>query len=251
MLRYVSAVVGCVALSVVPCVSAHAQIPQRWSGPYVGVNIGHGSADFGSSATDTKGGGISLSDSFDANGVFGGIQAGYNYRIGNFFVGVEADLNNSDFSASSKASLGSLSLATSASIDWFATARARAGFANNAMLVYVTGGFAFGGIDYDATVKSGKSTFHLSEDARVGYVLGAGMEFALRSNWSLKLEYQYLNFGSQGASDTFTSIMNQICAPPIITSNTVSANVDTDIHTLRIGLNYQFYAPQRHDPLKP
>ena len=119
------------------------------------------------------------------------------------------------------------------------------------MLVYVTGGFAFGGVDYDATVKSGKNTFHLSDDARVGYVLGAGMEFALRSNWSLKLEYQYLNFGSHGGSETFTSIMNQICAPPIITNNTMSANVDTDIHTLRIGLNYQFYAPQRHDPLKP
>ena len=87
------------------------------------------------------------------------------------------------------------------------------------MLVYVTGGVAFGGMDYDATIKTGNTSVHLSDDIRVGYVLGAGVEFALRSNWSLKLEYQYLNFGDHGATGALTSIFNNYCAPPTVTDH--------------------------------
>lgn len=217
----------------------------------MGVNLGHGSADFSSSAAISGASVPAWSDSLDADSVFGGVQAGFNRRIGNFFVGLEADLQTADFSGSAKGASGSFSYAASVSIDWFATTRVRAGVATDAMLAYVTGGLAIAGVDYDATVKSGSTSVHLSDATRAGYVLGAGLEFALRSNWSLKLEYQYLNFGDAGASGAIRSILNNYCAPPTIISNAVSASFDTDVHTVRIGLNYQFHTPARHDPLKP
>lgn len=250
MSRCVS-VLAFVVSSIALVTSTHAQNQQRWSGPYIGANIGRGSAELDGSAIVSGGAGTTLSHGVDASGPFGGIQAGFNHRIGNFFVGLEADLQTADFSGSTKVSSGSSTYTASASLDWFATARARAGFATNAMLVYVTGGVAFGGMDYDATIKTGNASVHLSDDIRVGYVLGAGMEFALRSNWSLKLEYQYLNFGGHGATGALTSVFNNYCAPPTVRTTAVSTSFDTDIHTVRIGLNYQFHAPPKHDPLKP
>jgi len=250
MSRCVSVLVS-VALSIVLITPLQAQISPRWNGTYVGVNIGHGAADLDSSAAVAGATGTSANGSFDADGLFGGVQAGFNYRIGNFFVGVEADLQTADLSGSMNVKSGPLAYTASADIDWFGTARARAGFASNAILLYVTGGFAFGGVDYDAVARTGNTSVRLSDQIRVGYVLGAGAEFALRSNWSLKLEYQYLNFGDAGASGTATSIFNNFCAPPTVVTNAVSGNFDADIHTVRLGLNYHFHAPARHDPLKP
>ncbi len=251
MSRCVS-ILAFIAFSLAFAASAHAQVQPRWSGPYAGVNVGRGSIELDGNASISGGAGTALSHSVDASGLFAGIHAGFNHRIGNFLIGLEADLQTADFSGSTKVSSGPLTYTASASLDWFATARVRAGyFATNAMLVYVTGGVAFGGMDYDATIKTGSGSVHFNEDMRVGYVLGAGVEFALRPNWSLKLEYQYLNFGDHSAAGAVTSIFNNYCAPPTITTNALAANFDADVHTVRVGLNYHFNAPQRHDPLKP
>jgi outer membrane immunogenic protein len=94
-----------------------------------------------------------------------------------------------------------------------------------------------------------------SDETQVGFVLGAGVEFALRSNWSLKIEYQYLNFGSQSASDAFSwTTTDYINCRRVTTThtNTVATDLDSDIHTIRVGLNYSFNdPPPRHRPLKP
>ncbi len=246
-----------VAVSAAISTSAHAQNPQRWNGPYIGANIGYGWADIGGSVTavDQNGNPVfgPASHSIDADGMFGGVQVGFNRRMGNFFVGLEADLQTADISGSSTTSGPGFTYAASASVDWFGTARVRGGYATNTMLVYATAGIAFGNVDYDATFKTGNTSVHLSgDDTHVGLVLGAGVELALRSNWSLKFEYQYLNFGNQGASGSYSSTTTTpvVCEDDIVTS-TVRSNVDTDIHTLRVGLNYSFGAPPRHQPLKP
>jgi outer membrane immunogenic protein len=256
MSRRVS-VLFAVAFSMGLAASADAQAPnsnpKRWNGPYIGANLGYGWADFGGdlTAVDAKGKpvyGGSKSYGIDADGAFGGIQAGYNRRVGNFFIGVEADLQTADIEGSATTSGKGFTYAASASTDWFGTARVRGGYATNAMLVYATGGLAFGGVQYDASFKTSKGKAELSSDeTQVGFVLGAGVEFALRSNWSLKIEYQYLNFGSLSAEDDyFWKKCRQLY------EHSVSADLDTDIHTIRVGLNYSFNdPPPRHRPLKP
>lgn len=248
-----------VAVSAAISTSAHAQNPQRWNGPYIGANLGYGWADIGGSVTavDQNGNPVfgPASHSIDADGMFGGVQVGFNRRMGNFFVGLEADLQTADISGSSTTSGPGFTYAASASVDWFGTARARLGYATDAMLLYVTGGLAFGNVDYGATFKSASGSLRLSSDeTHTGLVLGAGVELALRPNWSLKIEYQYLNFGDQGASDSYSwTTTNTVDCRTVRTTNThtVTADLDTDIHTLRVGLNYAFGAPPRHQPLKP
>jgi len=261
MSRCVS-VLFAVAFSMILAASADAQAPQRWNGPYIGANLGYGWADIGGDLSATNPVYGPAGHGIDADGAFGGVQAGFNRRMGNFFIGVEADLQTAGISGSTTTQepgqgLGKgpgFTYAASASVDWFGTTRARGGYATNAMLIYATGGLAFGGVDYDATYKTSKGTAHLSSDeTHVGFVLGAGVELALRSNWSLKVEYQYLNFGDQSASGSYSWTTKSYVGCDVITTthtNTVTSNIDTDLHTLRIGLNYAFGAEPRHQPLK-
>ena len=97
-------------------------------------------------------------------------------------------------------------------------------------------------MDYSATylITQNNAYAHVnSSDTRVGYVLGAGMERALRSNWSLKLEYQYLNFGDQKAQGALFFSNGHA------SDETVTTRFDTDIHTVRVGLNYHLHEQQR------
>src|SRR5215208_3471443 len=69
------------------------------------------------------------------------------------------------------------------SLDWFGTARGRIGWAFDRVLVYGTGGFAFGGGDNDNGCPEGfRSTRDCNfggDDTRWGYAIGGGVEWAL------------------------------------------------------------------------
>ncbi|MER8849690.1 porin family protein, partial [Mesorhizobium australicum] len=58
-----------------------------WTGAYIGVNAGGG---FGTFNLAPSGGGPGSID-LDASGFLGGVQAGYNWQVGQFVYGVEAD----------------------------------------------------------------------------------------------------------------------------------------------------------------
>jgi outer membrane immunogenic protein len=232
--------------------AASAQSPQKWNGPYVGANVGYGWGGLDGSITVLNPSGVPyahgpLNYSSDLEGAFGGIQIGFNRVSGRFFAGIEADFQGADISGSSTTSFAPptifpFSYTASANIDWFSTLRGRLGIATNDMLVYVTGGLAIGSVDYSATylITQNNAYAHVnSSDTRVGYVLGAGMERALRSNWSLKLEYQYLNFGDQKAQGAL------FFADGHASGETVTTRFDTDIHTVRVGLNYHLHEQQR------
>src|SRR5579871_2733616 len=63
-----------------------------------------------------------------------------------------------------------------------------------------------------------------SGDTRVGYTVGAGIEHKFTPNWSGKLEYLYMDFGTR---TYFAGTANQ-------------ADVSFRDHVLRAGINYEF-----------
>ena len=178
----------------------------NWTGFYVGASAGYGWG----TATASTGSPFNISPD---GGLVGG-QIGYNYMMSNNLVlGIEGDLLWSGMSGS----VTPFPTVTQ-SLDWVGTIRGRIGYAMGNWMPYFTGGFAAGG----ATRTS--SFGPVSQSAtHTGYVLGAGVEWAFAPQWTAKLEYQYLNLGSQ----TYTAIP---AAPSVgITANTV-----------RVGLNYKF-----------
>jgi outer membrane immunogenic protein len=73
--------------------------------------------------------------------------------------------------------------------------RGRLGYAFNNVLVYGTGGLAFGELRAE--------TFGLSEShTNAGWTLGVGAEFGIYQNWTAKVEYLYVDLSSSNFSIT-------------------------------------------------
>jgi outer membrane immunogenic protein len=207
--------------------------PFTWTGVYFGGNAGYG--------FQTSSDAVVLSDpsatapGLKETGGFVGIQMGYNYQMGMLVLGLEGDVQAANIKDSYNRVIDAAgdSLNASGNADEFGTIRARIGGAFDHFLVYATGGAALGGISntLDVTTSSGGFTMLQNDSTRLGYTVGAGLEYAVDRNWSIKGEYQYISFGSESLSPAGT----------INTISTTSNSVTTDIQTVRIGVNWHFH----------
>jgi outer membrane immunogenic protein len=104
------------------------------------------------------------------------------------------------------------------------------------MLLYITGGGAWGEVKHDLTISSPTATATGSSSGdRVGWTIGAGLEAALgASNWTGKIEYLYVDLGSTG--NTLTSTI------PALGGGFLTLTRSTRItdNIFRVGLNYRF-----------
>jgi outer membrane immunogenic protein len=185
-----------------PAAYAPAVAPTyNWSGIYVGVNGGYG---FGT--TTVKVGPLSASGTTDG-GVVGG-TIGANYQIGQFVVGIEGDGDWSDFGLNGFTSC----LGCTGTDNWLATGRGRLGFAWDRVLLFGTGGAAF-----SEGVTSGAGT-------QVGWTAGGGVEVGITENFTAKVEYLFVDFGSTSCGS----------------GSGISCSVNFDASLVRGGLNYKF-----------
>jgi outer membrane immunogenic protein len=178
----------------------------NWTGFYVGLNAGYG---FGKSNWDFA----AVSPS--PNGFVGGATLGYNFQTGLWLWGIEGDIAYSGMKGSTDCYLGTCETKNS----WLGTARGRFGYAGwNNWLPYLTGGAAFG--DVKATSPLGDE-----DKVKIGWTAGAGVEYAMWSNWSVKAEYLYVDLGK---FDCGTA-----CGP-------VGDTVSFKANVVRAGVNYRF-----------
>lgn len=189
-----------------------------------------------------------------------------------FVLGVETDIDYADIGHNNNSvGFGSFTLPqfpgttfTSAGVashnnnnQWLGTARLRAGYAWDRFLVYGTGGLAYGGINnnhgvaggFTATTNAGfinpvsgvpgPSTAFLGgaagggSSSRVGWTLGAGAEYAIWSNLTIKAEYLYANLGHSNNN-------NGVIFLPGATAVT-GGHRDVNVNIVRVGLNYKFW----------
>ena len=238
------AVAGAVAADLPPApapVPFYSKAPPpmwTWTGFYIGANGGYGWSPANTvSLTNPPLTVNGVVGPGSATGGFGGGQVGYNWQIGAFVLGAEADVQG----ASIKGSSGNLVIdpagdvaLSNQNLNFFYTVRGRAGLAFDRALVYFTGGFAGGTVNDTILVTNpavpGTSATLVDSTSRSGYVLGGGLEYAFDRHWSLKGEYQYLNLGSGILSGPV------LPGPGTITSTSVK---DT-FQTVRGGINFRF-----------
>ena len=189
----------------------------NWTGFYVGVNVGYSAG-----AGRVNG----LAGSSDLTGVIGGGQVGYNWQgMGSPWIfGIEVDGQGSGEKDSASAVIPGVGTATlTESLPWFVTLRGRIGYAvTPMMMIYATGGAAWIDHRFEFTA-TGLGTL-TSEDSRLGWTAGAGIEGAINRNWSWKLEYLHLDTGSYN-----TNILGVLPA---------TVRVTDEIG--RFGINYRF-----------
>jgi outer membrane immunogenic protein len=223
-----------------------------WTGFYVGGNIGYswGSSNDTSTLTDSAGTILFASTSrSDLNGIVGGGQVGYNWQIQSLVWGLEGDIQGTNEKGGRAflcpSCLPQINLAPAAilpvtvgqKIDWFGTVRGRAGVTVNPMiLLYATGGLAYGEVSTHESIGVPAITFSTST-TNVGWTAGGGVEGAIGGNWTARLEYLYLDLGK----------VNGSFLTPIIASSTglISSSYSSHItdSIVRLGINYKFNGP--------
>lgn len=257
-----------------------------WTGFYAGGHLGYalGSIRGVTTAADGTPGGIPATESanVDFRDLTRGIQAGFNYQFSNrMVIGVEGDFSwtklrktqNAIVTEDPQMAAGSfLQAKTNYAIDWSASLRGRIGYAADRMLIYATGGMAFLNetevrSQYVQPSANNRWTqLSLNEEAsavRSGWTIGAGFEYALKNNWSLKGEYSYNRFGGEDflfsgatAGVTLPTSVRTTCAryigPRCVLWNTIDvpgssqttngrlAKNELDLHAIKLGVNYRF-----------
>jgi len=151
--------------------------------------------------------------------------------------------------------------------DWFATARLRLGYAFDRTLIYVTGGVAFTDDNNKCSGNFGcgffgapPATFFVSAPAAaagaavtpafvarnnnnndVGWVLGAGVEYAFTNNLTVKLEGLWVNL-DRGNNNNFAggAIGVSNTGAPIFGGVFGNRHNDDDFFVARVGVNWKF-----------
>ncbi len=235
-----------------------------WTGFYVGLNAGYhwgGSAtQFTGTDTDVFGLGTALNQGLipasgagGGEGFIGGGQAGYNYQIDSFVLGLEVDVDGAtghkNLNTAFGPNLGLLPVFfdSSQGLDWLGTFRGRIGWTPvDHLLIYGTGGLAFGKSSASFSVVQQNAVPPLfdfvSSSLSVGWAAGGGVEYALPdawSNWSVKVEYLYYDLG-RTSTTAFYSYPNAAFTCLTCESSTLTGQTRHHGNIVRAGLNYKF-----------
>jgi outer membrane immunogenic protein len=207
----------------------------NWSGFYIGGHLGYGWGEHDITPTG-KIGLMVPPFSVDHDGFIGGVTAGWNYQYGRIVLGVEGEATWSDMDGSSTRELfGFVNATSSLSNRWTGTVAGRIGIAFETLLYYGKFGVAFADNEY--TVRAAIPGFGFNyastaSETEVGWMVGAGIEWAFAGNWSAKIEGNYMDFGRR--NHTFAGIpFGHVVLP-------VAADFDTRVGNIKFGINYRF-----------
>jgi opacity protein-like surface antigen len=224
--------------------------PVNWTGWYAGL-IG-GATEYGHASMEFPG--VSTAD-MRPSGWLGGGTLGYNYQAGKWVYGVEGDIAGTNTNGSTQCAplsanavgVGGPLFQTTChdDVNWLATVTARLGYAwTPRSLLYVKAGGAFA--DEKASVTCNLGPFNglngvqncfapggsptlinspSVSNIRAGWTVGFGSEFALTDRWSIKGEFDWLDFGTKALTMSDGTVFNSTLR----------------IAEGKIGLNYKFW----------
>ena len=216
-------------------------LPWSWTGFYIGGHIG-GALE--NSNLQDPFGPVSFGDSVTTTAFIAGGQIGGNYQIGNVVLGAEADLSwaTSRGDETCFGITGGAFFASNCSVDptLFSTVTGRLGYAFGRTLVYAKGGAAWEHTNVDMAVNVNPGLNFLASAnsyGERGWTAGGGVEYALTPAWSLKLEYDYLGFGTSSVATPYIP-GNPLPGSPVGPIAGLSSNVQE----VKLGVNYRFGA---------
>jgi outer membrane immunogenic protein len=214
--------------------SALAPVPAfTWTGFYIGAHAGYLWSESAMKLAavgvdvlpiDVERGTLPRSLSVAQDGAMGGIQAGYNMQFGTFVAGVEADISWTDAEGEARYSApdrfmfedtpfegATTNTVVRSDVQWLATFRGRLGVTVDRAVIFVTGGAAVGDVNNTFSINIPSAPPPLGPyfspkwdkgGTEWGWTLGAGVEYALTNNISLKAEYLYYDLGDHTVHGT-------------------------------------------------
>lgn len=194
-----------------------------WTGFYIGANAGAEWSDFNTARSVVKdaAGNVLLTfggEKLSSTGPLGGLQLGYNWQTSGFVLGAELDLGGAGNNDSRTFFFNGLAnpavLRVQSEGGFYGDITGRLGYAWGPALLYAKGGFAW-----------------LDSSFKASYVdtAGAGFEYMLSQNWSMKVEYLYFDFNNDNNQWVYNATNTWRLTDGNLTANTV-----------KLGFNYLF-----------
>jgi len=219
----------------VPLKAAPVAPPFTWTSCYAGLQAGGG---FGQTNLTDSAGTIAAtgvvgftSANTGIDGYLLGGQIGCDYQFASSWVaGFEGSAGWGNISGNTTVAIPGDSVNFTENTDLLTSVTARIGYAWNDWLLYAKGGAAWTGNRYSASDAAGLFAF-AGLETRLGWTAGAGIEWALSRNWSVKLEYDYYGFGTR--SVTFIDNTISGIAGPV--------NINQNIQIVKLGLNFHVF----------
>jgi outer membrane immunogenic protein len=204
-----------------------------WTGFYAGVFGGYGFGNHNVNNANGAAGFANFTANYSSQGGIAGGEAGYNWQSGSIMLGVEADGFWSDIKGSDTTQVLAGSFAVTGidatSLRDGATVRARGGVAVDRLLLFFTGGWAYGNFQHTNT----DVTFGLGVDQftthRSGLAAGGGIAYAMTDNLIGKIEYRYYDYG------------RFVRAAPL--NGAAPYTVDNTYSVVTLGLDFKFNGP--------
>jgi outer membrane immunogenic protein len=213
----------------------------NWTGFYVGGHIGWGNAEFESTLVDPFFPFVAGTrfDDNGSDGFLGGVQAGFNWQIGQWVIGLEGQVSWTDIGRDGVVAVGTNTIVHSTGIDYLATLAARFGVAFGNALIYAKGGAAF--LDWGSSISFagpgapivGSNSFGGTDS---GWMVGAGLEYGFAANWSAKIEYNFMNFDLDDHRLRLDGVGSRL-------------DNELDLHVVKLGINYRFGWPAASAPV--
>jgi outer membrane immunogenic protein len=199
-----------------------------WTGFYIGGFGGGGLGNHNYLNANGPTGNANFTINYDSTGVIGGGEVGYNWQSGNYLVGFEADgfwsgIKGGDASQQ-------LGVIDQSNLRWGGTLRARGGIAIDRLLLFFTGGWAFGDVLHTSTAPGfpvDQFTNHLS-----GLAAGGGIAYAIANNVIGKLEYRFYDFGKYERAGS-----------PLTPNGQLPYSVTSTYSVVTLGLDFKFGGP--------
>ncbi len=233
-----------------------------WAGPYIGL---HGGYAIDRDSPVTTGGLFAGNIANVANearpnrllrdkeGYVAGGQVGYNVQHGMIVAGVEADISVTDFSASqvyrSPRAFGAAPAGTASDVssrtNYLGSVRGRVGLASDNLLIYGTGGYAYGSVKNRAVFRNGVNPnqidFAAADDySPDGWVAGAGVEYAVPVSFNplsrfgssrATIRGEYLHYDLQDRNLFVNAVSG---------AGSYVTRFKNDADVFRAGLNFKF-----------
>ncbi|RAI41897.1 outer membrane protein [Rhodoplanes roseus] len=187
-----------------------------WTGCGLGFNVGGawGDAWWSNSVG-------AYSESLPMSGAVAGAQLYCDYQTGPLVIGLEGNYSWTNLQGNGAATAGALYQTT---INAIGGAGGRVGLVVDKALVFVRAQAVWADIDHTHNLGGLTGT---TSDTRVGWGIGAGVEYMVAPVLTARLEYNYDDFGSK--SYTYA------------TMPTMPYTEQTRFHIMKLGLNYKFW----------
>lgn len=156
-----------------------------FEGFYIGAQAGYGMTDM--EVNDRNGGNL-LNGNMHADGILGGVFAGYGFMSDRVYFGLEADFEYSD--VDQKMTYDGDSFRAEKEYGFSVSGRLGYEIVDNAMVYFRLG---YNGSEYEFKEVSGGVTTK-KDDFLNGFELGLGAEMMIHDNVTMRLEYKHTFF---------------------------------------------------------